>query len=585
MLKTIKTIDLWEKKDLSTNNFVEFKLEIFKLIRSQTKSAFISLSIVGMVFAYICANYIDHILVGLWYSVFIATAAYRISLFSATVNKENIDASLKKISLLALFNSFLHLIIFMVFPLMSFREQAIITVLMIGLCSGTVSSTGGHFPNYANYTFPIYISLIICWAFFADNDIFSYALAILSFCFAILLTKSSRSFFHTFKQSFIIRLEKNELNAQLEDALNEAIESSKSKARFLAAAGHDLSQPMQSLNLIVDNLELHPLDEKAHALISKLKLSLHTLNEQLMEVLELSRIDAGIIKANLTTLSMDSIRDQLLAEFLPLAQQKKLDLIIAFPSKVFVLSDKNMLLRIFRNLINNAIKYTDKGDVSVVAQLQKDHCRVFISDTGEGIPDDKFEEIFEEFRQLSNPERDRTKGLGLGLSIVQRFSDILKINIQLESKLNQGSKFYFDLPLSKYKDFNSLPDRVEETLEGIKILIVEDENTIAEGLKELLNKLGCKVQLSNNGFEAMQLLKQNRPDLLLSDYRLGGEMNGVQIIKNARKLHPELPTIIISGETDSKNVMQIEKEKISFLSKPVTKKDLVSSIYSLINHS
>ena len=182
-----------------------------------------------------------------------------------------------------------------------------------------------------------------------------------------------------------------------------------------------------------------------------------------------------------------------------------------------------------------------------------------ISDTGMGIPESKRQFVFEEFVQLNNPSRDRSKGLGLGLAIVKRFSELMKMRIDLQSNVGEGTIFTLHLERLYDSSGHDDSDYNASIVKDLKILVVDDDATVADAITTLLRHLGCDTASCNSLSSALELFKKNKPDIIITDYRLGDNENGIMLIDRARKLFPNMPAILVSGATDPEHLMLAKK--------------------------
>ena len=252
-------------------------------------------------------------------------------------------------------------------------------------------------------------------------------------------------------------------------------------------------------------------------------------------------------------------------------------------------SDEKLIERVLRNIISNAIRYTKKGKVLVGCRRKKDHALICVYDTGSGFSSDKYEIIFTEFQQLENPERDRSKGLGLGLAIVKRLTRLLNTSIHVSSIPGKGSIFSFELPLYRGEIIDSHPQNILTLTNNIMdkyIIVVDDEEDIRDGLSSLLSSWGCKVEAISSISEAKAVFDKNKqtPDLILADYRLRDEITGVDVIHEIQHLFstPDLPAVIITGDTAPERIKEAKASGFELLHKPVTGGKLRALLNSLL---
>src|SRR3954471_21787651 len=304
-------------------------------------------------------------------------------------------------------------------------------------------------------------------------------------------------------------------------ARDEAECANADKSRFLAAASHDLRQPVQAASLFLGMLERRNLDPETRDLVGMVASSLEGLRGMLNGLLEVARLEAGIVDPQLQEFPIDDLLHRLAAEFEQQARSKKLWLQVR-PASLTVSSDPLLLELILRNLISNAIKYTERGGVTVECRQQDDAVALIeVIDTGLGIPQDKFTEIFEDFRQLDNPARDRARGFGLGLATVDRIARLLGYDIRVQSEVGRGSTFSFTVPLgSDHRTIeptgtNHAGVESQGDLAGRSIIVVEDDPAILLALEMLLGDWGLEVHSAPSIQDVHDLLDrlQRPPDL------------------------------------------------------------------------
>ena len=364
--------------------------------------------------------------------------------------------------------------------------------------------------------------------------------------------------------------------------------------RFMAAASHDLRQPLHALGLYLSSLKRHIPSEEGRVILASTHRSTEALKQLLDSMLDLSKLDAGVVDVNRENLSLDSIFDNLQQRFLPEARQRQLELDIEF-SKLAVNSDRLLLERVLGNLVANALNYTQAGCVTIKAEADEANVRISISDTGPGIPLSEQEAIFNEYYQLQNPERDRTKGLGLGLSIVKRLSWLLNIDLKIISDEGQGSTFQILLPKSASIDIDHQDYSACETgtpsandLTGLSILIIDDEQEVRNGMRTLLVQHNCEVVLAESTDEALQHIVDHSwiPDLVIADYRLRDEQTGDTAIERVREeVNADVPAMIITGDTSPERLREATDSGFYLLHKPVIIPDLLAAIDELVARS
>lgn len=370
--------------------------------------------------------------------------------------------------------------------------------------------------------------------------------------------------------------ELTQANRALAKAKLDAEEANASKTRFLAAASHDIIQPLNAARLYSAALT-DALGTSSHAaLASNLESSLNAVEEILSALLEISRLDAGKLTAEISSFAIADLFTALDIEFGPVARAKGISLTF-MPTTLVVSSDRRLLRRLLQNLVSNAIKYTVKGRVLVGAKRRGDAVRLVVGDTGIGIPATKHRTIFREFQRLEQGARIE-RGLGLGLSIVERITKVLNMRVDLQSRPNKGSIFRVDVPRAPASALRELAERAEAArpaafspLNGVNVLVIDNEETILDGMRHMLEGWGCKVITAKDASEAMAALKARkmRPDIALVDYQLD-HSNGIDTIKKLRwRLHKELPAALVTADRSTEVRDRAEAEEIMLLNKPV----------------
>ena len=363
------------------------------------------------------------------------------------------------------------------------------------------------------------------------------------------------------------------LNAELARAKAEAEEANLSKTRFLAAASHDILQPLNAARLYVTTLVERQGSGDTGRLVANVDASLEAVEEILGALLDISRLDAGAMKPEVTTFRIDEILKQLEVEFAPLAQERQLDLVFV-TSSLTVRSDRRLLRRLLQNLVSNAIKYTPKGRVLVGCRRRKGKLRIGVYDTGLGIPASKRRAIFKEFHRLDQGAKV-ARGLGLGLSIVERIARVLNHKVEVQSSPGRGSHFFIDVPLAPALPAESgkreRPRVAHGKLGGMTVLCIDNEPQILEGMRALLEGWGCRVLTAADARTAAEAITEARtvPTGLLVDYHLDVG-NGIDAITQLRwRLGADLPAILITADRSPQVRSAAKARDIQVLHKPV----------------
>ncbi len=378
--------------------------------------------------------------------------------------------------------------------------------------------------------------------------------------------------------------------SDLETARGVAEQSSRAKTRFLASASHDLRQPVHAMILFVSALARRQADDQqSQELVSKINRSLESVKGLLDSLLDISKLDAGIVHVRQEQMDIRVLVDQVVNEFAGEAEGKGLHLRAAGQS-TFVESDLVLLGRVVRNLTANAIRYTEQGGVLVAVRKRGNSARIEIWDTGIGIRAEDKKEIFQEFFQLRTVSADQQGGLGLGLSIVQRTCDLLGCELEVFSEHGRGSRFIVTLPLAPgqahrvpHSEMNA-PDMMVGTHRP-HVLLVEDDPLSADAMKGLLESWGYKCALTVNlaGVpEALAGLEQ-RVDLVVCDYRLGdGETGDIVAAEVRSRTGGAVPVLIVTGDTSPERLLDLRETGFDLLHKPVQPAELRAMVRHLL---
>jgi signal transduction histidine kinase len=375
--------------------------------------------------------------------------------------------------------------------------------------------------------------------------------------------------------------ERRQAEAAAREAQDEAERANADKSRFLAAASHDLRQPVQAASLFLGMLERRDLDAETRDLVGMVASSLEGLRGMLNGLLEVARLEAGIVDPQPQEFPIDDLLHRLGAEFEEQARAKRLWLQVP-PAPLTVSSDPLLLELILRNLISNAIKYTERGGVTVECRQQGGATALIeVIDTGRGIPQDKFAEIFEDFRQLDNPARDRARGFGLGLATVDRVARLMGYDIRIRSELGRGSTFSFRVPLGsdhhtiESAGTNQVGAERQGDLAGRSIIVVEDDPAILLALEMLLGDWGLEVHSASSVQDVPDLLDrlQQPPDLLAVDYRLPNGSSGLDAVSIIHQRWP-VPAILMTGDTAPERLTEAKRSGYRLLHKPINPEDL-----------
>ena len=360
------------------------------------------------------------------------------------------------------------------------------------------------------------------------------------------------------------------------------------KGKFLAAASHDLRQPLQALLLFVDVLKPHVQGSQGANALMHLGRGLDALKELLDSLLDMSRLDAGVVQPNIETVPMVPLFDHIAASYRPVAAAKGLELHV-LSCNAAARTDRTLLTRMLRNLVENALRYTESGRIDIECRQAGGRLLIEVRDTGIGIPPDHLERIWEEFHQVGNPERDRNRGLGLGLAIVRRLSQLLNHPVDVQSKPGRGTSFVIALPLGRTVERPPGPAEAATTGHGRFAVVVDDDAIVLLGLETIFREWGYEVLVAGSAERAVEALRRSgrRPDLVVADYRLREGRFGTEAVAGIRALFeeaggPPVPGLILTGETGPECERDAAAHGLGIIHKPVTPRQLGQALGELL---
>jgi len=469
-----------------------------------------------------------------------------------------------------------------------FFELILFLALILFAATGAVSaSTAVYIPAFIVSALPMLVPLM--FRFSMQGTVLHLTIALSIVIYLVILIYVVWNLNNTLLGSFRLRFENVDLVQKLSTEREKAEQANIAKSRFLAAASHDLRQPLHALGLFAG-----ALDDQAHTpemrnTVDNIRSSVSALDSLFNSLLDISKLDAGNITPQVQDFYIDALLDPMRKEYSPKAVENHIKFRVVASNRV-VRSDPILLERIVRNLIDNAINYTRKGGVLLGCRWGENAIRIEIRDSGVGIRPDRQQSIFQEFYQIGNPERDRSKGLGLGLAIVDRLAHLLNYPISVSSLPELGSVFSIEIPLgatptSKHPH-SDYPELVTDKLIGCCILVVDDDIAVQKGMQELLESWKCQVSIASSMKEVLAVIENNkhRLDIIVADYQLPGGMNGIQIINHLREhLMVTVPALIVTGDTSTDCLHHIQNSGYPLLHKPVQPAKLRALISSLLS--
>ncbi len=356
--------------------------------------------------------------------------------------------------------------------------------------------------------------------------------------------------------------ELSQVNARLLAANAEAEAANLSKTKFLAAVSHDLLQPLNAARLFASALETHALPESSQVLVGHIGRSLKDVEGLLGTLVDISRLDAGVLHADKAPFAVSTLLDALAEEYRQVAAVRGLTLHYV-PSSVVVDSDLALVARVVRNFLSNAVRYTEHGHLLLGCRRRANGLEIMVGDTGPGIPEPQRQAIFLEFRRANQSQSSHSRGLGLGLAIVDRISTMLEHPVSLTSQLGRGSLFSVLVPYAApnagastvthaQKALPASERWQDDPLQGCVVWVIDDDPAIIEGMQALLGSWGCRVRAAATVSALEAASDGERPAVLLVDYHLGDHReNGIDLAARLRRRSPGLATVVITANHEA----------------------------------
>ena len=475
-------------------------------------------------------------------------------------------------------------------PRLPILDQAFLGVILFAMpAAGVVVSQSSRYI-VAAYAFSMLIPGSTTWMILHPSHAAALAGLTVLYCGVIILAAADCD--RLLLRSVMIRNERDRLvrdleqrNSEVRTAMRAAEQSAQARARVLAAASHDLRQPLHALSVYTAVLAANPAPEALREVATNIDQIVRSLGSLLHGLLDLSRLSAGHYVLERRPLSLDKVIAAVCAEFERTAKAQGLTLTVT-TEPVQTIGDPLAIARIVRNLLDNALKYTERGSITVTVKLDESTPErpviLTVEDTGKGIPGGEQDKIFEEFYQLDNPGRDRSKGVGLGLTIVQRLCELSGAQVSVRSELGQGTCFRVG-----FAAMNAAPEtnevnaqaRTDVSLRGVRVCLVDDEVDILKSMGHLLNAWGMESFVTDSVAGAEKIFgDRGKPDLLITDLRLGKGEHGAELAVRMRQQFGAFPVLIITGETSSTALREASERGFKVLQKPVVAETLREAI-------
>jgi signal transduction histidine kinase/CheY-like chemotaxis protein len=460
--------------------------------------------------------------------------------------------------------------------------QLLVFLCCAGLSAGAITAFGMFLPAYYCNLFPMMVPTVI-WSG-VHGGALHWTYAVLASLWIVVVAMLARTFSRTLVESLRLQLVNLALANDLRRQKEIAEHSNVAKSRFLAAASHDLRQPVHALSMFAGALQGRKLDVEGRQLVTQIQGSIESLDGLFNSILDVSRLDAGVVEVRPRSFAIQPLLDRIYRDERPDAEQKGLELRFV-PSRAIVHTDPVLLERILRNLVSNAVRYTHAGRV-IVGCRRGDRVSIEVWDTGGGIPEHEHQLIFQEFYQVGNHERSRSRGLGLGLAIVRRLSSILDLPITLRSRLGAGSAFKIAVPRGEVSAVSWTPqaDDAIVTNRALRVFVIDDEVEIQAAVEALLSTWGHSVIAAGSLDEILTRIPAGSmpPDLIISDYRLSDGENGLESIQHLRsKFNCSIPAILVTGDTAPDRLREATASGCFLMHKPTSNARLRAAITNL----
>jgi signal transduction histidine kinase/CheY-like chemotaxis protein len=468
-----------------------------------------------------------------------------------------------------------------------FSLQMIVMIVTLNVGVGAITAFGSYLPAFFALFLPTTIPCVI-WGIeartaFPEATVMVLLMLVFIVAMGALGVRANRGF----NELVTLRIRTSELAKDLQKQKELAEQASLAKSHFLAAASHDLRQPVHALGLFAGALRAVPgLPAEATQLVERIETSTAAMDGLFSAILDISRLDAGVVEVRPQSFALQPLLDRICNDHAGEASEKSVA-IIQQRTGATVFTDPHLMERILRNLISNAVRYTDKGKILVGCRRRGGAIWVEVWDTGIGIPGAERERVFEEYVQLQNPERDRTRGLGLGLAIVRRLSVLLSCELELRSQPGRGSCFRIAMALAKAPPLSppaAFEPAAADTGLGL-ILVIDDEAPIRDGMRSLLAGWGYQVITAGSGAQMLANLAPcaKRPDLIICDYRLRDGENGIDVIAALQsECNEAIPAMLITGDTAEDRLIEAQASGYLLLHKPVPNGKLRAAIVNLM---
>ncbi|WP_143684734.1 hybrid sensor histidine kinase/response regulator [Variovorax sp. KK3] len=472
----------------------------------------------------------------------------------------------------------------------SVAGSVLVVAVLAGVAGSSMSSLAPIYPVFV--VFGIAELGVLGAKLWTMDDPAYNGLAVAAVLYTAALLGQARNGSRAARRAIGLRFENHELIERLrvetehaQAAQRVADEANQAKSRFLAAASHDLRQPIHAQGLFLEVLSRSKLSTDQYDALANARATWQASAEMLDTLLDFSRIEAGVVEPQMQVFALQPLLNKIENELAPQADAKG----IVYRSRethAAVRSDPALVALILRNLVSNAIRYTEEGGVLVACRARRAHVSLEVWDTGIGIERDQHDAIFREFHQLGNAERDRRKGLGLGLAIAQGLARALGQPLSLSSVPGRGSVFRVVLPLARaavVEEEGGRPAAAAARSFDLHVLVIDDDESVRTGMRQLLMAWGCTCDTADSIEDAQALARAREPELVISDYRLRELRTGAEAIATLRaEFGYDLPALLITGDTAPQRLREARATGVPLLHKPVLPSQLYRAMMAVL---
>lgn len=523
----------------------------------------------------------------LWLALFAATGFYRLMVCQAFRREELTRPASRRryrqvLLGLGIAGGLLGIGFFVLLTQGSNEFQLVPGIAMVLVSVAAIFSYGAHYPAFLIFFLPSLLPIL--FAFALRWGALDAANVVATLLFGATILGVASRFNRVMIESWRLRFENLDLVAQLTVQKEAAVQANLAKSKFLAAASHDLRQPIHAQGLFLEVLARSELTTNQREVLVSARAASAASAEMLNTLLDFSRIEAGVVEAQIRPFHLQPLLNKIENELAAQANAKGL-IFRSRETHAAVQSDPVLVELILRNLVSNAIRYTERGGVLLACRRRGNQTLLEVWDTGIGIAASQQQEIFREFHQLGNTERDRHKGLGLGLAIAEGLARTLGHSLTLVSTPQRGSVFRLALPIAQVAVVKEAPAIVQDTARAIqaRVLVIDDDAAVREGMLQLLRDWGCECEAVESIEAALSAARANRPDLVISDYRLREQRTGAEAIAALRaEFGAQLPALLITGDTVPERLREAHASGVPLLHKPVSPTQLYQRLVSVL---